>query len=335
MSSGARAELSPNFHRFTRPNPVAATVFRAVVCSALLLVGLAAAVSAQNTSPTYTARCNDCFALSFFAPGDSGKTAAETLGCQDYPRFNLYENWNDDNPDPIAVAPAALQTNIRFARWASDADYWYFQIETAEDSWGGANGSPVYDATHIEVAFSTGLNPGTCNAGDRFSLLISYASDGDETNVDDPWVNLSQASMTFWRDASTPRNVGGALNDGPLVPLADTTENPCAGTTCDGYETIFSSPPTTAAFARLRDVGGFAVVEIAVDRSDFAGFLGLASFTPCDARFWQTQTSTLDAGTFAWNDEHPDTDLDSSSWAIDNCGTVASVPVELLKFEVD
>jgi hypothetical protein len=293
-----------------------------------LLFGLAAVANAQNTDIVINSlRCQDCTDCggdtllrdpgeSCFESGDSLKTAADTGGCQDYPRFNLYENWN------AGESSKAPFVNIRFARWASDTDYWYFQVETSATTWGSA---PDYASTHVEVAFS-------CGAGDRFTLVITYIP--NSAQIGTTWDDLTTANMNFWRDSDG--DVGGTANDGPAVPASDTTNFPCSSPTCDGYDTLFSSPPSTAAFARLRDFGGQAMVEIAIDRSDFATFLGLGSFTPCDARFWQMQTSTLSGPShFAWNDIFADTELDGSSWAMDNCGTALSVPVELMKFDVD
>src|SRR5688500_1753955 len=134
MSSGVRAELSPHFHRFTRPYSVAPPVFRAFVCAALLLVGLAAVGNAQpNASIVFNSlRCVDCVdcgngagvtdpGQSCFINGGSLKTSAGTGGCQDYAQFNLYENWD------TSEANESTQVNIRNARWTSDADFWYFQ----------------------------------------------------------------------------------------------------------------------------------------------------------------------------------------------------------------
>lgn len=177
----------------------------------------------------------------------------------------------------------------------------------------------------------------SCGAADGFTLLITYIPSADQVGT--TWDNKATANIISWRDTDgdvgDPDN-GGTGHDGPAVPAGSTTNFPCSPSSCTGYDDEFDSAPTSSAFARLRDVGGQSMVEIAVDRSDYATFLGLGSFTPCDARFWNMQTSTLsDPNHFAWNDRFASTELDSQSWTMDSCGTLGSAPVELQKFGVD
>ena len=82
-------------------------------------------------------------------------------------------------------------------------------------------------------------------------------------------------------------------------------------------------------------MGGFAQVEIALNRAAFATFMGLGSFTPCAARYYQTQTSTANPTNFALNDKLANPGPGATSQTFDSCSATLPVPVELMKFDVD